>query len=230
MTIIKSVSYVDSRGKLFMDVIYNAGDRVIEKRIGIEDYISLFTENVVQREKEKFIAVPQIPEEVKKICISSKRENTFKAVVLYPEKKRPFSFEGIPMVIPYPALLAYIYVKDGCSRELRIFALKTDAPGQEEILMEYPFGNCRSSGETCMGNILVEGIKDGSEALRVLDAFLMGTTNNDLYHSQNTAGLSQGALIELIKKKNKFPKKLLVKASCRGIETYGGLLDRCPFL
>ena len=99
-----------------------------------------------------------------------------------------------------------------------IFALDTDEPTSESKLFHYPYGNVRESGSICFGNITLK-VKDIADAPKVFDDFLCGKTNNDLYHTQNTRGFSQGELVSYVENLEVYPKELLLKNG----KTFGDL-------
>lgn len=219
---IKTTSYVSESGDLFFDVTYLSEDgTVMEKRVPVEVFAQMLLGNLV--EKETFVTVPHLPEEVKACRISTMGSNSFDAIVVYKAQKRAMSFYGQHYYLPYPALVGVVSVRNGIKRGCEIYALPTDDPVEETPLMQYPFGNVRRDGSTCYGNILVNDIKGVSDAHKVLDAFLCGDTNDDLYHNQNTEHLSQGKLIEKLLKKETYPVELL--CSVGSGSTFGGLLE-----
>jgi len=205
---IQSKSYVDALGDLFFDVTFKEEDgTVMEKRLSVEQYVSLFSNNCFK--KETFYVLPKLQREVLACRISSDRMDSFDAVVCFKAQKRPFSYFGQHYLLPFPTLISLISVRKGVRVDTKLFALKTDEPLEETPLMEYPFGNVNSGGGCCFGNIVVENLKGPEDALAVLDAFLCGDTNGDLYHLQNTKELKQGELIERLQKEELFPNELL---------------------
>lgn len=217
---IVSKSHVDQLANLFMDVTFkdNKTKEVIEKRMDIETYMQLFKNNVTT--PEVMVKVPKLPEEVIACRVSASSEKSFDTVVLCKAQKRAFLYHGMHLYIPFPTLIAQISVREGHKRDMHLYALATDEPTDDTPLMQYPFGNVHGDGGTCFGNILVEGVSGVAESMKVLDAFLCGETNGDLYRGQNSGKMTQGALVELLQTKEVFPVELLV--SC-GDKTVGTL-------
>jgi len=219
---IVSKSFVDELGNLYFDVSYYDSDgTVIEKRIPAEQYITLLENNCAV--KETFIKVPKLPEEVLACKVSTENAASFDAVVFMKASKRAFCFCGQHFLVPFPALIAHVVVRDGVKREMKLFALATDEPTDETPLLQYPFGNVGDTGGCCFGNIVVKNITSVEKAVDVLDAFLCGETNGDLYRSQNSEKLSQGKLVEGLVGKEVFPVELLV--GVRSGLTVGKLLS-----
>lgn len=206
-----SKTHFDSLGNLFFDVSVRDGDTVTEKRLGAEEYLALFKNSF--RDKETFTRIPRLPESVLAAYVSSRNEETFQAVVLFKAQKRPFLFVGQHYLLPFPALIARIVVKDGVRREMQLYALATDEPTEDTPLMNYPFGNVNSTGGCCFGNIVVKDLKDATMAPKVLETFLCGETNNDYWDCWKAKGMKyQGDLVEFLSREETFPANLLVSA------------------
>ena len=208
ITCIKSKTFIDQYGGLYFDVSCEKDTgEVIEKRLAAEDYLDLFRNSVEQEEYREIVKLP--PEVV--WASQTVKQDTFKAVIIYPAKKRPMFFMGqIFPEVPFPALCAFVTVENGVRTGTMLFALKK--PDLDAKLCVYPFGNVSSSnGSCCFGNISCEHMKNASEASKILDRFLEGETNSDYYSAISTNGGydSQGELLEYLKDKNVFPKKLL---------------------
>lgn len=210
-----SKSVTDDFGNLMMDVTIKSDGEILHKVIGVEDYLQMFSKNI--ENKAHFVEVPRLPETVVSAYMDSERADSFKAIVRYPAEKRAFSFMGQQMLLPFPALHARIVVEKGVRKETQLYAIK-DLDAKEPILCQYPFGNVNSyGGGCCYGNIVIQNLKDVSYAPSVLDAFLFGETNNDLWGSKrvkNGAGAffeTQGDLIEALKGLDSFPEEWLVE-------------------
>lgn len=207
-----SKTYFDQLGNLFFDVAVHENGTIVEKRIPAEDYLALFKDSL--RSEEKFIKIPKLPENIMAAQVSSMREDTFQAVVLYKAERRAFCFMGQHYLIPMPALIAQIHVEKGVRKKTCLFALTTDEPKQDTPLMYYPFGNVSDSGLCCYGNIVVKEMNNVLYAPAVLDAFLYGDTNGDHWHEKKVKkGTSQGDLVELLAKRKTFPTKWLVESN-----------------
>ena len=213
---IVSKTYVDEIGNLFFDVSMKNGDMLIEKRLSVEDYLGLFEEYTT--EQEEFRELPRLPEEILKARVSNMDESTFNAVVEYPAGKRAFSYMGEHMLLAFPAIISFIKVEKGVRTDTHVFCIKQEDIGKEKpILYYYPFGNVSSDGSCCYGNISVSGVKDVCAAPSVLDQFLLGETNNDLWGSKftNSGAKTQGELIEKLRKMEDFPEEWLSKSTCQ---------------
>ncbi len=210
MYCIKAESYVDQLGNLFFDVSYIEDDTVIQKRVPVEEFISLFKTNC--KNEDAFISIGKIPESVIHSEISTNRNDTFHAVVFLRSHKRAFSYYGKHFYIPFPAMMSVISVCKGVRQSTYLFALGTDEPTVDTPLMHYPFANVNAGGHCCFGNIVCENIKDVSGAPAILEDFLCGDTNDDYYSAseRNSEKLSQIEILEAIQKMDSFPISYLV--------------------
>jgi len=215
---ISSKSHVDECGNLYFDVTVKKNGAVMEKRIEAEAYCKMIAGNL--KPQEHFVNVPHLPKEVLICRVSTGKESSFDAVVLFPAKKRAFSYFGRHYFLPFPALIAKVNVRDGRRTGMEMFALPTDEPTDETPLFQYPFGNVYEDGSCCFGNILVEGLTGAAQAPEVLETFLSSITDNDLYHAQNTKRYSQTELIQEIEGKDVFPTELLLAVTNQTVGSF----------
>ena len=213
----KASSVIDKYGRLYFDICFKKGEQITEKRVEPQKLAEILLGSI--REEMRFIEIPQVPSCVKKARIATDgRPDSFEAVMVYPAQKRGFSFMGNLFFIPFPTLVMKVTYVKGVRKEVVIFALDTDEPTSESKLFHYPYGNVRESGSICFGNITLK-VKDIADAPKVFDDFLCGKTNNDLYHTQNTRGFSQGELVSYVENLEVYPKELLLKNG----KTFGDL-------
>lgn len=210
---IDAKSYVDQLGNLFFDVSYTEGDVLIQKRLPVEEYLSLFRTNC--KNEETFVSIGKVPESVIHSEISTVRNDTFHAVVFLKAHKRAFSYYGKHFYIPFPAMIAVISVRGGVRQHTYLYALGTDEPTPDTPLMHYPFANVGSGGHCCYGNIVRNNVKDVTDAPAILEDFLCGDTNDDYYSSseRNSENLTQIQVIEAIQNMDSFPVSYLVSHS-----------------
>lgn len=205
---ISSQTFTDELGYLYFDVKVKRTDgSEEEKRLSLEDYLILFQEGT--KKTTDYREVVKLPKEVSWAAQGENRDD-FKAVVMLPEKVRPVFYMGqiIPDV-PFPALCAYVEAKNGERARTRLFAVKE--LGMDAELFRYPFGNVSSiDGNCCFGNIHVTGLRDAGDALKILNAFLEGETNGDLFGGNVAGYLNQADIYEDLRGKKKFPKRLLI--------------------
>lgn len=208
ITSISSQTFIDETRALYFDVKVTTDDGAcVEKRISLEEYLDLWQEGT--KKVEEYREVVRLPEEVV-WCAQGENRDDFKAVIMLPEKVRPVFYVGqIVPNVPFPALCAYVEVRKGERIGTRLYAVKEK--GEDAELFRYPYGNVSShDGSCCFGNIQVTGIRDATEAVKVLDAFLEGETNGDLFNGNVAKFKTQSEAYESLRGKKKFPKGLLV--------------------
>jgi hypothetical protein len=201
---ITSETFVDDWNLLSFDVRIEAEDgTVTEKRLSAADYLDMFQSGVKQ--VKTFVEVPRLPEEVV-WAATADEQDTFKAVIVLPEAKRPVFFcNEIIDNIPFPKLCFYVRVEGGVRKETSLFAVN-----KKGLLCHYPFGNVYDSGDCCFGNIIVQDVRNAAEALKVADAFLTGETNDHLWNPIGKFEL-QGDFYEALQGKKAFPERYLRK-------------------
>ena len=142
---------------------------------------------------------------------ASDRCDTFKIAVLYPAKKRGIRYFNDTYFVPYPDVLYLYEVRKGYVQTKRCFAIKDKEIKPDTKLYAFPFGNVTgSSGAMCYGNIKLPKLKNMSEIGQVVDLFLAGDVNDDLWHGNISKKLKQYELFQLLENKKMFPKNLLV--------------------
>lgn len=203
----------DALGGVYMEVsMKNANGEVICKNLDIEDYTNLLKKNVAVK-KEEYIDVPSIPGYIKhlKLGVANPQLN-FVAWIVIPGQVRGILFNKIPFIVPFPALLARVTVNDGYHRGTKLYALDSADPKKGDNIYYYPYGNCGQNGGCCYGNIKLPKLTGYEEVKEILETWLNGETNNDLYESnRNKENLSQFDLYNMVKGKEEYPKELLVK-------------------
>jgi len=208
----------DNIQNIFVDLTYEEyedGDEdkkvvVTKTGVSLDAFRQLLEANT--KEKEEFREFPKLPKEIAYSRVSNIKENSFDAIVIYPAEKRAFKYMGEQMLIPFPTVVAYIEVRDGVRRKTTLRCMKKKDIGKPDAsLFYYPFGNVGTDGQCCYGNIVVDGLKDVTSAPNVLDMFLFGETNNDLWNQDHTKAKakSHGEFVEMIRKEDKFPEKWL---------------------
>lgn len=216
--VLESKTYTDEVGELFFDVSCQDGTRRIEKRLALDEYISLFVRNFKNDEKYVCFDRASIPRSVVWAKVSSEKPNSFEAVMVFEGKKRPFLYMGRGMVIPYPPFAAKVKVVNGIFQGMRLFALKTAQEWCGDLqslgrtpLAHFPYGNVGGSGDCCFGNISVSGITGLSDAQKPVEQFIAGETNDHLWDPVKCSGRykCQAELIESIAKCDSFPSEVL---------------------
>lgn len=184
-------------------------DGVVEKSLSVEDYQKVINSSITV--KRTYVSIGGLPQNYFNAQISSDNEGCFKVLLVYKKQKRALAYGGEHFFIPFPSLMFYLHYEDGLRKESRVFALDTDEPSMDSVLYEYPFGNVNESGGICFGNIKLPKVKCIKDTERIPEEFFLGKTQGDLYHSQNSAGLSQGELITYLQDKEEYPVELLKK-------------------
>lgn len=143
---------------------------------------------------------------------ASDRCDTFKIAVMYPAKRRGIKYYNDTYFVPYPNVL-YIYeVRKGYVQTRRCFAVKDKKITPETKLYRFPFGNVNGdSGNMCYGYIRLPKLKNMSEIDKVVDLFLSGAVNDDLWHGNVSKKWKQFELFQYLENKKTFPNNLLVE-------------------
>lgn len=211
-----SKTLCDECGNLLFDVTIRKDGEVMHKLLDAEDYLQMFRESVDK--KKELVRIPRLPATVVGAKVDPERQDTFEALVKYPPERRAFKYMGQHMILPFPALLAKVEVEKGVRKETCLYALGEDWESEEPTLYRYPYGNVGNVGHCCYGNIVCDGIRDVTLAPSVLDMFLYGETNNDLWGSDKVKGAkekgisSQSDLIETVRDMETYPVDWLVKS------------------
>lgn len=183
--------------------------KVSVKNLGFDDYLKLLDDS---RETDlQYQPIGTIPEHY--FAGEIGQMNSFKVVLVYPGQKRALAYGGEHFYISFPAVAFYFEYRRGTRKEAKCFALSSDAPTSGSLLYHYPFGNVGNGGGICFGNIHLPQVNCMADTEKVVDCFFDSITNTDLYHSQNSAGLSQGELITYVSKRKKYPKNMLVSTN-----------------
>lgn len=216
---IDASSMVNAAGKLVFRVSVKEGDTLMEKTISAEDFVELLSSST--KEEGTLMPIPKLPAQVVSAKQDVNNASSYDVVIVYPAAKRAFSFVNQHFLLPFPALCCKASVRNGVRKNVKIFSLPTDHPTPDTLLTKYPFGNGgNADGKCCYGNIVVDGLSNIENCCNILDAFLAGKTNGDLYHNNVKGFTSQGKFVEFLMDKEVFPKDLLVATG----KTFGELL------
>lgn len=215
---INATSEVNGAGKLVFRVSVKEGDVLKEKTLNVKDFIKLLDMSL---EEGDFVEIPKLPPEI----VSAKQDianpSSYDVVIVYPAAIRPFAIAGEHMMLPFPALCCTAKVRDGKRRDTRMFSLPCDNPTKDTPVTKYPFGNGGSEeGNCCFGNIVIDDIADIRNACNILDAFIFGRTNGDLYNGNVKGYTSQGEFVSYLRELDSFPTELLVTTG----KVFGDLL------
>ncbi len=206
---ITSKSYVDECNNLFMDVTVSDNGVVMEKRLTIEDYLDLLKSNIVLQ--KSWLSLKRIPDTMYHLRVCAEEPDTYEAVLVYKATKRQFFFCERQFILPFPALIAKIVVKEEKRRDVYLYALDRDKITDDSPLYNYPFGNVSADGKCCYGNIVANKTPI-HEVEKILDDFLLGETNGDLFYDGKVKKYTkQTDLVSSLQKLNVFPQKLLNK-------------------
>lgn len=216
---------VVSDGILLMDVTAVKDGVTIHKLLTVEDYVSLFTNNL--KKIVTYQMVPRLPKEVYQAAISD-RPDTFRMILHLPAKKRGLCIGEKHFFLPYPSLVVYQAIQNGSKKEYGIFATTDDELSEQSILYQYPFGNAGSGCSACFGNIVLPKLKGIEDFMIPTNAFLDGKTNYDLFQGKKIHGkeLSQGELITILEGCEVYPPELLAPVNMTMKELIGKLLKQ----
>jgi len=207
MPFLTAVSLIDMLGNILIRVSLQEKDEIIEKTITIDQFLMVLSES--REGISNLSRIGQMPTGYYDGNFDVSDGGNFSVVLRYPGKKRQFIYEGNHFFIPFPPLVFYFKYNFG-RRELGyVWAVCNEEINNKTVFMQYPFGNVYTDGSICFGNIKGRKLRNMREIDLVVEDFFLGITSNDSYRKQNTRGLSQGELIQLIKDKKEFPTDLL---------------------
>lgn len=201
---ISSRSVVSDGGIILMDTTLVVNGVTTQKLLSVEDYVDLFRKS--ETKKVTYQMVPKLREEVFKASISEDGK-CCKAVVVLPAMKRGLAIHGKHFYVPYPTLVCFINIKNGVKGACGFFATTDEVVTEASPLYNYPFGNAGTGISSCFGNIKLPKLNGLEDIMVPIQAFLDGETNHDLFSGK----ISQGELINVLEKSEKFPEELLSK-------------------
>lgn len=117
--------------------------------------------------------------------------------------------------VAFPGLLMAITMRVKSNGQLevanhKLFATPNPIIRDNDQLYRFPFGNVYSDGAICWGNIVPgKNIKTLTQAASLLDEFLYGRMNADLYTPNRSNGMSLEALLESLQDKPEFTETLI---------------------
>lgn len=192
------------------------------KNLTIEQTLVLLGKSTYERSQVKYYDPGEMPYGYVK-HLAGDRADTFKIALLYPAKKRGIKYFNDTYFVPYPNVL-YIYeVRKGYVQTKSCFAVKDKVITPETKLYRFPFGNVTGdTGGMCYGNIKLPKLKEMNDITKVVDLFLSGDVNNDLWHGNiSQKKWKQFELFQHIENKKTFPGNLLVEVSGGYANTFG---------
>ena len=149
----------------------------------------------------------------------AKSEVYYEIAVMYPGKVRGVKYYKDTYRVPYPNTLYTYSVLNGVVQSKHCFAVIDDVITPETVLYRFPFGNVGSMGSMCYGNIHLPDCTELSSIDTLVELFLSGDVNDDLYHPSDTAkNCKQFELYQFLEGKKKFPTKILVKDTEYGVK------------
>lgn len=116
--------------------------------------------------------------------------------------------------VAFPGLLMAITMRVKSNGQLevanhKLFATPNPIIRDSDQLYRFPFGNVYSDGGICWGNINPsKNIRTLTQAAGLLDEFLYGRMNSDLYSSGRSSGMSLEKLLESLQDKPEFTETL----------------------
>jgi len=137
---------------------------------------------------------------------------------VYPEKGRGIKYFKDAYLVPYPNTLYIYQVSKGVVVSKHCFAVKTTNITDDTELFRFPFGNVGRDGGMCYGNIRLPDCTELSAIDEVVELFLSGDVNDDLYGNNNTTkDCKQYELLQSLAGKKKFPSRILTRAEHYGV-------------
>jgi len=213
--------------------ITNDDGSVVPKSVSLGNYVAMLN-RCVGNAPDEVLAKFDIPAGMAWLGFS--KPSTFKALVYVPAGQQLVKYlsEECKFIVPFPALLFYIAVKEGVLQETKVFATKEDtaekAVRSTSELWCFPFGNGYSDGKICWGVNALPSISCPAEVLKIMSLFFSATMNTDLFHfskGSDPTGYgnvlmpedkelkSLGEFLTFLSGKDTFDNQLLVKNYCR---------------
>ena len=204
---IKSETRTLTTGDVLVDVtiIQDDGSQVSKSGIALEDYLSLFGDNALKKDKD-YVRIGQLPDGYIDGYLGE--QGTFKVAFFVPAAKRGVLYGGMHFYVPFPDLVFAFSVNHGVLYNSLCFA--TDGLSRGASAFHYPFGNVSHSGSICFGNIKKQKCEYPKDTERLVEDFFQSETNNDYFDdSKVSIKVTQGKLLEKLSKKDIFPIRWL---------------------
>lgn len=149
-----------------------------KKEVPVDAFVQII--NSASYPTEEFFMLGTLPKGYVNGKISLQRQDTFEVVLSLPKGVYPLVYFGETRMIPYPALVFKFRVKSGKLNQGWCVAKREDG-----TLCRYPYGNVYDNTHICWGN-LEKGCKSLGVADVLISYFLVGGTNNDMFHVPST--------------------------------------------
>lgn len=208
----------DRRGAIMFKVQLEQEDSVEVKTMDYDSFITLMTASAGN---ESYIHLGEISPNYVDAAIA--KTDSFKIFLKSPAQKRLMLYAEGHYWIPFPGCLFFLRVYQGALQEMYLYSIADTEITAKTQLYHYPFGNVASNGGVCMGNIHFQNLTF-KDADKIVEAFFLGKTNNDLYNTHNVKpAYSLSQLIHKLEKREIFPKRWL--SECEGM-TYAKLKEQ----
>lgn len=202
-----SKTHILKNGDVVMDVTIGKddGSQITKRGIFLEDYLMLFEKNSLKKEKD-LVTIGSLPKGYITGSIGS--PGTFNVAFFVPAEKRAVLYEKMHFYVPFPHLVMGFKIVGGAVAQSLCFA--TDKLDLDGKAYRYPFGNVSEEGGICFGNIALKKCMQIKDVEDIADAFFCSETNNDYFDEYKvTIAVTQGKLLERLKKKEEFPLRWL---------------------
>lgn len=195
----------------------NAKGASTTKVLSHETYVNMLRKNTIVRKEAKKHSLGRIPYGYVDCLYGS--QGNYEIAVMYPGKVRGVKYYKDTYRVPYPNTLYTYNVLKGVVQSKHCFAVIDDVITPETVLYRFPFGNVGSMGSMCYGNIHLPDCTELSSIDTLVELFLSGDVNDDLYQASDTAkNCKQFELYQFLQGKKKFPTKILVKDTDYGVK------------
>lgn len=195
------------------------------KVLSHEVYVNMLKNNTIIRKEPKRHRLGSLPYGYVDAIYGEPGD--YQIAVLYPAKIRGVKYYNNTYRIPNPNTLFIYDVKRGVVCSKLCFAVKDETITDETILYHYPFGNVGEYGSMCYGNIKLPDVTNMSAIDELVELFLSGDVNDDLYTtSKTTKNCKQFELYEFLEGKKKFPDKILCPVKAYGSDELIRFKDR----
>lgn len=186
------------------------------KVISQETFVNLLKANTIVRKESTKNRLGKMPYGYVD-CLYGKPDE-YTIAVCYPAKKRGVVYYNDTYFVPNPNLLFIFKINNGIVAEKRCFAVKTTEITATTPLYQFPFGNVSEAwGSMCYGNIKLPSCIDFSTIDELVQLFLNGQVNDDLYRKEfTTKNCKQFELLKFLSNKKSFPEKILKEATYIG--------------
>ncbi len=207
------------RAELVLDDLKDAFWRVtttdqrgasMTKVLSHETYVNLLKANTIVRKEPKKHRLGKLPYGYVDCLYGSPGNYTI--AVLYPEKVRGIKYFKDTFRVIHPHMLFIYSIKKGVVQSRRCFAVKDTDITEDTVLYRFPFGNVgEDNGNMCYGGIKLPDCTELSSIDELVQLFLNGEVNDDLYRpSKTTKNCKQFQLYKYLTGKKKFPYSILI--------------------